>query len=259
MKLQHAVAMVTGGGSGIGRALCQRLAAEGARVVSADLDGAAARAVAESLPGEAIGVGLDVTDESALERTVAMVEQRLGPIDVYCSNAGVARGWRLGDDADWSASWEVHVLAHVYAARAVLPTMAGRGHGQFCVTASAAGLLTNLDSAPYSVTKHGSVALAEWLAIEYAGTGVHVSCLCPQGVRTAMTAGEPETSATRAAGEMLEPEQVADAVLAAWEGERFLVLPHPEVAGYEQRRATDRDRWLAGMARVRDRLRQATS
>jgi short-subunit dehydrogenase len=135
--------------------------------------------------------------------------------------------------------------------------MAQRGRGFFLVTASAAGLLTNMDSAPYSVTKHGSVALAEWLAIQYAGTGVTLAALCPQGVNTAMTAREDASSATRAAGAFLEPEDVAEVVTAAMADGRFLVLPHPEVAGYEQRRAVDRDRWIAGMARVRDRLRAA--
>ena len=254
MDLENRVAIVTGGGSGIGRALVRRLAAEGAQVAIVDRNGAAAREVAAGLGDDVLASGLDVTDEDAVRAFVALVEQRLGPIDLYCSNAGVARGGGLGADDDWAESWRVHVLAHVYAARWVLPTMARRGYGHFVVTASAAGLLTNLDSAPYSVTKHGTVALAEWLAVQYAGSGVGVSCLCPQGVRTPMTAGDPPTSATLAAGPLLEPEQVADAVLTALDDGRFLVLPHPEVAEYERRRAADRDRWLRGMARARDAL-----
>jgi len=254
MELAGAVAIVTGGGSGIGRALCERFAREGAAVAVIDRDGDAARQVAAGL-GETFAAGVDVTDEEAVTRLVAQVEQRLGPIDVYCSNAGISRGTGLGGGEDWETSWQVHVLAHVYAARVVLPTMARRGRGHFSVTASAAGLLTNLNSAPYSVSKHGAVALTEWLAISYAGTGVSFSCLCPQGVRTPMMAGAGAESATLAAGAMVEPEAVADAVVAAIADGRFLVLPHPEVASYEQRRAADRDRWIAGMARVRDGLR----
>ena len=254
MRLQGAVAIVTGGASGIGRAMCERFGADGAHVVVVDRDGEGARRVADTLPGEAIGVGIDVTDASAIEWLVPFVEQRLGPIDAYCSNAGVARGAGLGGDDDWEESWRVHVLAHVYAARAVLPTMARRHFGHFVLTGSAAGLLTNLDSAPYAVTKHGTVALAEWLAIQYAGSGVTISCLCPQGVRTPMTAAEPADSATLAAGPLLEPAEMVDELVTALTEGRFLVLPHPEVAEYERRRAGDRDRWITGMARLRDRL-----
>lgn len=253
-ELAGRVAVVTGGASGIGRALCRRFAADGAVVAVADLDGAGARAVADALPTEAVGFGLDVTDGTAIDWLVPFVEQRLGPIDVYCSNAGVAVGPGLGADDAWERSWRVHVLAHVYAARAVLPTMARRHEGYFLVTASAAGLLTNIDSAPYSTTKHATVGLAEWLAIQYAGSGATVACLCPQGVRTPMTAADAASSATRAAGEFLEPEDVADVVVEAMADHRFLVLPHPEVAEYERRRAADRDRWISGMARLRDRI-----
>lgn len=252
------MAIVTGGASGIGRAMCERFAGNGSHVVVVDRDGAGARRVADTIGGQAIGVGIDVTDPSAVEWLVPFVEQRLGPIDAYCSNAGVARGAGLGTDEDWAESWQVHVLAHLHAARAVLPTMARRRYGHFVVTASAAGLLTNLDSAPYAVTKHGAVALAEWLAVQYAGSGVTVSCLCPQGVRTPMTADEPPGSATLAAGPLLEPAEVVDRLVAAMAEGRFLVLPHPEVAEHEQRRASDRDRWIAGMARMRDRLRPSS-
>jgi NAD(P)-dependent dehydrogenase (short-subunit alcohol dehydrogenase family) len=257
VDVRNRVVVVTGGGSGIGRALVERFAAAGAQVAIVDRDGAAARAVAAGIGDETLAAGFDVADADAVRGFVALVEQRLGPIDVYCSNAGIARGEGLGDDADWDESWRVHVLAHLHAAREVLPTMARRGYGFFVVTASAAGLLTNLDSAPYSVTKHGTVALAEWLAIRYAGTGVTISCLCPMGVRTPMTDALPPTSATLAAGPLLEPGHVADAVVDALDDGRFLVLPHAEVAEYEQRRAADRDRWIAGMARMRDRLGEA--
>ncbi len=166
----------------------------------------------------------------------------------------MALGEDLGDDRDWERSFAVHVLAHVHAARVLAPRMAARGRGHLLLTASAAGLLTNLDSAPYAVTKHGTVALAEWLAIRWGDAGVGVSCLCPQGVRTAMTEGLEDVSAVLAAGPLLEPEQVADAVVGGLADGRFLILPHPEVAEFERRRAADRDRWLAGMRRARSRL-----
>ncbi|HET8662061.1 MAG TPA: SDR family oxidoreductase [Micromonosporaceae bacterium] len=254
-----AVAVVTGGASGIGRALAQRLAAEGARaVVVADLDGAGAEAVAAALPGTAgVALPLDVGDPVRVRSAVERVEAEVGPIDVWCSNAGVAAGRGLGEDGDWDVSWRLHVLAHVYAARTVLPRMVARGRGHLMVTASAAGLLSEMDSAPYTVTKHGAVALAEWLAIRYGDTGVSFSCLCPQGVRTPLLAAAGPDSATLAAGDVLEPAEVAEAVVEAWAAGRFLILPHPEVADYEARRAADRDRWLAGMRRVRARLAQA--
>lgn len=249
--VRDAVAVVTGGGSGIGRALAERFAAEGARaVVVLDRDGTAAGQVAGALPGGA-GYPLDVTDADAVAAVAAMIEERHGPIDLWCSNAGIITSAGLGSDAEWDASWAVHVLAHVYAARHVLPRMLARDHGHLLITASAAGLLTEADVAPYAVSKHGSVALAEWLAIQHGGGGVGFSCLCPQAVRTPMVAGAPAESTTLAAGAVLEPAQVADAVVAALAAGDFLILPHPEVTGYEQRRATDRARWLAGMRRLR--------
>jgi NAD(P)-dependent dehydrogenase (short-subunit alcohol dehydrogenase family) len=253
------VVVVTGGASGIGRALSERFARERAHaVVVVDLSEQAAQEVAAGLACDvALGLGIDVTDPAALDAGVHRVEDEVGPITVWCSNAGVALGQGLGTDDDWDRSWQLHVLAHVHAARAVLPRMEARGRGHLMITASAAGLLTNMDSAPYSVTKHGSVALAEWLAIRHGDAGIGVSCLCPQGVHTAMTAGRDGGSATRAAGAFLEPEDVADAVVAALAEERFLILPHPEVAGFEQRRAGDRDRWLGGMRRAWAKLQAA--
>jgi NAD(P)-dependent dehydrogenase (short-subunit alcohol dehydrogenase family) len=258
MRFDGVTAVVTGGGSGIGRALCERIADEGARVAVVDLDGAAAREMASTLPGFAVGraagFAVDVTEERQVVDLVRQVEQSMGPIGLYCSNAGVSLGAGLGADTDWERSWRLHVLAHVYAARAVLPGMVERGAGHFLVTASAAGLLTSLDSASYSTTKHAAVALAEWLAIAHGDTGVGFSCLCPQGVRTPMTTRDGRQVAGSDIGPLLEPAEVADAVVAAIAQGHFLVLPHPEVADYERRRAGDRDRWLAGMRRARARL-----
>lgn len=255
VAVRGAVVVVTGGASGIGAALARRFAAAGAAaVVVADLDAPGAARVAGDLPaGHA--VRLDAGDEDSVTEAVAQIEDGIGPIDIWCSNAGVAGGPGLGEDADWQHCWRLHVHAHLLAARHVLPRMVGRGRGHLLVTASAAGLLTEMDNAPYAVTKHAAVGLAEWLAIQHGDNGVSVSCLCPQAVRTPMLAGAPATSATLAAGAVLAPEQVADAVVAALAQDRFLILPHPEVAEYERRRAGDRDRWLAGMRRLRARLR----
>lgn len=256
MDLRGGVAVVTGGAGGIGAALARRFAADGAAaVVVADLDGEGAAGVAARLPAPVgHGLALDVTDEPAVAAAVDRIEQEIGPVDLWCSNAGVASAPGLGDDADWERCWRLHVYAHLLAARHVLPRMVERGRGHLLVTASAAGLLTELDTAPYAVTKHASVALAEWLAIRHGGDGIGVSCLCPQAVRTRMLAGAGPDSATLAAGPVLTPDRVADSVAEALADGRFLILPHPEVAEYERRRAADRDRWLAGMRRARARL-----
>lgn len=252
-QVRDAVAVVTGGASGIGAALAQRFAAEGAAaVVVADVDADGAAAVAGDLPAPVrVPVSFDAGDEAQVIEAVTRIEAEVGPVDLWCSNAGVASAPGLGDDADWQRCWRLHVHAHVLAARHVLPGMLARERGHLMVTASAAGLLTEADTAPYAVTKHGSVALAEWLAIRYGDRGVGFSCLCPQGVRTPMLAGAPEESATRQAGALVTPEQVADAVMAAFGRDDFLILPHPEVAEYERRRAADRNRWLAAMRRLR--------
>ncbi|HLI24564.1 MAG TPA: SDR family oxidoreductase [Acidimicrobiales bacterium] len=243
------VALVTGAGSGIGAALARRLAAEGARVAVVDRDGAKAGEVAAAIPG-ALAVPADVTDEGEVRGAVERVERDLGPIDTYCSNAGIGGAPGLGADGEWQAMWSVHVLAHLYGARAVLPGMAQRGGGRLVLTASAAGLLSMTQSAPYTVTKHATVALAEWLAIHWGDRGVGVFCLCPQGVRTPMLGDASAEREVSASGDVLSAEEVADAVVAGVNAGRFLILPHPEVARYEQARAADRDRWLAGMRRL---------
>jgi NAD(P)-dependent dehydrogenase (short-subunit alcohol dehydrogenase family) len=250
----RAVAVVTGGAGGIGQALAARLTAEGCRVAVVDLEAGRAEATASKLEG-AIGLSADVGDQTAMAAMVAAVERRLGPVDIYCSNAGVASGEGLGDDEAWDRSWRVHGLAHVYAARAVVPGMIERGSGAFVVTASAAGLLMMMQSAPYTVSKHASVAITEWLAVNYGGAGVQFHCLCPQGVRTPMVSGDPKGEAEVAAsGRILEPPEVAGAVIEAVRHNRFLVLPHHEVQDYEKLKVEDRDTWLAGMRRLRSRV-----
>jgi NAD(P)-dependent dehydrogenase (short-subunit alcohol dehydrogenase family) len=253
MKLTDKHAVVTGGASGIGRALCRRFATEGARgVVVADLDGTGARAVAEEIDG--LAVELDVADEAQVKGLVEQATARFGPVDLFCSNAGIAvRGGVEASNEEWRRSWEINVLAHVFAARAVLPAMIERGEGYLLNTASAAGLLSQIGSAPYSATKHAAVGLAEALAIAHGDQGIRVSCLCPQAVRTAMTA-DPDGSRVASVDGMLEPEDVATAVVEGIAEERFLILPHPTVAEYMRRKVTDYDRWLAGMRRLQQRL-----
>ena len=251
-----AVAVVTGGAGGIGQALAGGLTAAGARVAVVDLEGDAAKEAASRLDG-AIGVPADVGDPAAVTAMVEEVERRLGPIDIYCSNAGVASGGGLGHDDAWERSWRVHGMAHVYAARAVVPGMVARGSGAMVVTASAAGLLMMMQSAPYTATKHASVAIAEWLAVNYGGAGVQFHCLCPQGVRTRMVSSDPKgESEVAASGLILAPEEVADSVLEAVRQNRFLILPHPEVHDYEKQKVDDRDAWLSGMRRLLGRIRR---
>jgi len=249
MKLEGKVAVVTGSASGIGRALARRFHAEGAKaVVVADLEVDAARAVAREIGG--LGLPCDVAREADIRELVATTEERFGPIDVFCSNAGIAL---LGDehapDSEWHRNWDIHVMAHVYAARAVAPKMAARGSGYLVNTASAAGLLTHVHSATYAVTKHAAVAFAEWLAIAYGPHGVRVSVLCPQAVRTAMTAGR-EGGVASVDG-MIEPEELAECVIETMDREAFLILPHPQVLEYMRRKTNDYDRWLRGMRRLR--------
>ena len=247
MELRDKVAVVTGGATGIGRALCRRFASEGARVVVADIDGAGAAEVAASVNG--LAVAANVAVEADVIGLVAKATETFGRVDLFCSNAGIALdGGPEASDDGWQRIWGVNVMAHIYAARAVLPQMLARGDGYLLQTASAAGLLTQVGSAPYSVTKHAAVAFAEWLAITYGERGVKVSCLCPQGVRTNML--ERARGGAFLRDGALDPDEVAAVVVAGLRDERFLILPHPEVLDYFRRKADDYDRWLRGMRRL---------
>jgi len=258
MELRGTVVVVTGAAGGIGAAMARRFAAEGvAGMVLADLDRDAASALAREIdPARVTGVGCDVTDAGEVAGLVALARDTYGPVDLFCSNAGITTGTGLDtDDATWQRAWAVNVHAHVLAARAVLPSMLERGSGYLLQTCSAAGLLTAVGDAPYAVTKHAAVGFAEWLAMTYGDRGIKVSALCPQGVRTPMLTeglarGHTAARVTVAAGPVLTPEQVADAVVAGLAAERFLILPHPEVAGYARRKAEDPDRWLGGMRKL---------
>jgi len=252
MRLAGKVAVVTGGGNGIGRALCRRFALEGAKaVVVADVNGVTAAQVADEIGGTAITC--DVAREADVVALVAQTIARHQAIDLFCSNAGIAvNGDEHTPDAEWARCWDVNVMAHVYAARAVVPHMLERGSGYLLQTVSAAGLLTHPQSATYAVTKHASLAFAEWLSMTYGDRGITVSALCPQGVRTDMLHRAEAEAARRSflLDSAVEPEQVADDVVKGIEAERFLILPHPEVAEYFRRKADDYDRWLRGMRRL---------
>ena len=252
MKLASKHAVVTGGAAGIGRALARKFAAEGARVVVADLDADGADEVAAEIGG--IGAAVDVGDEPSVCSLVERAGKEYGPIDLFCSNAGI---FLPGDvevpNEQWQQIWDVNVMSHLYAARAVLPSMLERGEGYLLNTSSAAGLLTQIGSGPYAVTKHAAVGMAEWLAVTYGDRGIKVSVLCPQAVRTAMTADYEGGGAAGVDG-MLEPEAVADCVVEGLGDERFLILPHPAVEEYMQRKVANYDRWLQGMRRLRARF-----
>lgn len=253
MQIKDSVVVVTGGASGIGRALCERFAAEGARgVVVSDRNLEGAREVAARIGG--LAVATDVGVESEVQALVVQALARYGQVDVFCSNAGILLREEDSSNEDWQRVMDVNVMAHVFAARAVLPGMLERGRGCLVNTASAAGLLTQMDSATYAVSKHAAVAYAEWLAVTYGERGIHVSCLCPQGVRTPMLMGPDGARKAMLTEGSVSPEEVAEAVLHAIDEERFLVLPHPEVLQYFQRKANDYDRWLGGMRRLRAKV-----
>ena len=253
MHVAGKVIVVTGGGSGIGRALCRRFAQEGAKaVVVVDINREGAKAIADEIDG--LSIKCDVSKEEEIIEVVRQTEEKIGPIDLFCSNAGIMIGGGVeAPNEDWQLIWEINVLAHVYAARAVIPGMIERGGGYLLNTASAGGLLSQIGSAPYSVTKHAAVGLAENIAITYGDQGIKVSVLCPQAVRTEMA---PVGGGVATVDGMLEPEQVADTVMAALEEERFLILPHPEVQAYMERKVADYDRWLTGMRKLQKRFRE---
>ncbi|WP_017605251.1 SDR family oxidoreductase [Nocardiopsis alkaliphila] len=250
---KNAGVVITGAGNGIGAAIARRLAAAGARVVVNDLDASAAEAVAAEIGG--VAVPGDAASEAGVTALIAEASAHLGGIDLYMANAGVARsGGPEAPEADWETSWQVNVMAHVRAARELLPGWLERGHGHFVTTASAAGLLTMLGSAPYSVTKHAALSFSEWLSATYGDRGVTVQCLCPLGVRTNMLDGAGDQGQAILSPGAITPEEVADTVLEALTDGRFLILPHPEAADYYAARATDTDGWLAGMRRLQAKV-----
>ena len=278
MELSNSNIVVTGAGSGIGAALCKRFAEEGPRAIAlVDMDAVALdqslQELAQVFPHVKVSSHqVDVSKESEVIALIHQVTETSGTIDLFCGNAGI--GTALGLDAPnhvWQSTLDVNLMAHVYAARALMPAWLDRGRGYYLLTASAAGLLTNLGDAPYSVSKHGAVALAEWMSITYGDRGIVVSCLCPQGVRTPLlfpemkasvapdsdSASAPEDAVALAvvrAQRILEPSEVAESVVAALATEQFLILPHEEVAAYEQARASNRERWLSAMRRLQAQI-----
>lgn len=250
MDTKEKVVVVTGAASGIGAAMARRFASGGAGAVAViDIDELGAQSVADEIGG--IAFGLDVSDDAATKRVIREIENEFAGIDILCMNAGIATGGSVDAPNDvWQRTWDVNVMAHVYATRYALPGMLERGSGYLVHTASAAGLLTNIGAAPYSVTKHAVVALAEWLSVTYGDRGIGVSVLCPQFVETPMLdsfAEGPEEMRAWVHDMAVSPEAVAESVVAAITSENFLILPHAEVATYFERKAKDYDRWLAGM------------
>ncbi|GAA2519097.1 SDR family oxidoreductase [Streptomyces gobitricini] len=245
--VQGAGVVVTGAGGGIGAALARRFAAEGARVVVNDIDPGRAKAVADEIGGAAVPGDASAVIEEARDALG-------GTVDVYCANAGLASpGDAFAEEHVWAAAWDVNVMAHVRAARALLPDWLERGTGRFVSTVSAAGLLTMVGAAPYSVSKHGAYAFAEWLSLTYRHRGLKVHAICPQGVRTDMLASAGSAGELVLAPTAIEPEDVADALFEGMEADRFLILPHPEAAGYYRARASDPERWLNNMSHIQQK------
>ncbi len=255
MQIRDKIVVVTGAGSGIGKALVKKFCAEGAKsVVAVDINAAGARETAAEFGG--IAMSADVTKENDVIRLIEDTETTIGPIDLYCNNAGVAAGAsEQSPNAEWQFIWEVNVMSHVYSARHLVPRMIQRGGGYFLNTASAAGLLNQIGGAAYGTTKHAAVGFAEWLALTYRHQGIKVSMLCPQAVRTAMTANTEDQGTMAASGDgMMEPDQLADIVMEHLARDAFLILTHEEVKVYMQRKSSDYDRWIAGMNRLQQTL-----
>jgi len=276
MDLAGRNVVVTGAAGGIGKALAERFHSAGANVVAADVDAERVQATADGLlaarPASALGVRADVGSEEGNVALIQAAEERFGPIDLFFANAGVGMGTDLDTPEDvWATAFNINTHAHRWAAKHLVPGWLARGEGYFCSTASAAGLLTQIGSAPYSMTKHAAVAFAEWLSVTYGAQGIRVSCLCPQGVNTNMlnglkpdgtpvnptSIGSQGGNVVRASGKVLEPADVAEVVHAAIEVETFLILPHPEVLTFMQRKTGDYDRWLAGMRKLQARMADA--
>ena len=251
MHLKGKIIVVTGAGSGIGKALVQRFIAEGAKsVVAVDINSDNVQKTVDAFG--CVGMSADVAKEDDVKRVIEDTERTIGPIDLFCSNAGVGAGAsEQSANVEWQLSWDVNVMSHVYAARHLVPLMVERGSGYLLNTASAAGLLNQIGGAAYGVTKHAAVGFAEWLALTYAHQGIKVSVLCPQAVRTAMTANPEDEGTQAASGDgMMEPEQLAEIVVEHLERESFLILTHEEVKTYMQRKTADYDRWIGGMNRL---------
>ncbi|MDQ0140900.1 SDR family oxidoreductase [Cupriavidus necator] len=263
MEVRNKTVVVTGAATGIGRALALAFAQAGARGVAvADLNAAGAAAVAAEVQAAAPGCQVfaqpvDVADAAAVQALADLATQRFGQVDIFCSNAGIILRKGLEASAgDWQRIWEINVMAHIHAARAVLPQMLERGDGYFVNTVSAAGLLSQIGSAPYAVTKHAAIGFAEWLSITYGERGIKVSCICPQGVQTNMLFGEKGERKGFLQEGSVTAEHVAAVTLEGVADERFLILPHPEVLEYYRRKGQDYDRWLRGMRRLHDKVMQ---
>jgi NAD(P)-dependent dehydrogenase (short-subunit alcohol dehydrogenase family) len=267
MELTGRNVVVTGGASGIGKAMAERFAMEAAQaIVVADLDETKAQEVADGIAGAAIGVGCDVGDEQQVNDLIDRAESEFGNVDIFCANAGIGLGSRLdAGDEEWKQVMDVNLMSHIYAARRLVPEWVERGEGYFVSTASAAGMLSQIGDVTYSVSKHGAVAFAEWLAITYGAHGLRVSCLCPMGVNTPLVQRGLEMEGERglgakivaAAGELMDPADVAKDVMAAIRDERFFILPHAVVGEFYRRKGDDHDRWLNGMRRLQARVEEA--
>lgn len=257
MEVKDKIIIVTGAASGIGKALAARFKADGAKqIVAVDLNEAGAKATADELG--CIAMKADVSVESDIKHVIDTTEANVGPIELFCSNAGIGLGPDLkSPNSHWQKSWDVNVMSHVYAARHLVPLMVERGGGYFLNTSSAAGLLNQVGGAAYATSKHAAVGFGEWLALTHGHEGIKVSLLCPQAVRTGMTGAGPASAAAAGDG-LMEPEELADFVIEGLRAETFLILPHPEVLGYMQRKTADYDRWIGGMSRLFQRLTGAS-